>query len=597
MSSIKLRSRSGSASLTQSQSFDGSGTLVALSTVTAAAAIVGSASNFVSPASQNESAASAQGTVASKKAAARVALHASLGVDAAMVDAIEAEGVEAWLDRQIRTPNDSTSADFFAARGLDLIDAKAHYRNDPNFDPMIWSQLFTGGNSVRKRMALALSEIFVVSLTGLDLPWKAQAVGAYWDTLNANAFANFRDLLEAVTLSPAMGAYLNTRGNRAHDPVTGRVPDENYAREIMQLFTIGLVQLNPDGTPILRNGSPIETYTNTDVEGLAKVFTGFDLDYRGVTLQPSPVGGAPVPEVHLVRQPMTSNPSRWLPPLPSSTHSLDEKKFLGSTIREGVGPQASLRRALNVLARHPNVGPFFSKQLIQRLVTSNPSPDYVFRVASIFNNNGRGIRGDLSAVFKAIILDPEATDESSIFNPFFGKIREPMMRFAQWGRTFGATSTSGAWSIRNLSEEGLLNQSPFRSPSVFNFFRPDYISPRSHSMANNMTAPELQIMTDRAAAGYVNFINRTVMDIAFWYVDIKPNYSHQLDIAHDPIKLIDNLDLILTAGQLSQFTRGIIFDVIKDIPVNGLAENQGRLQRVREAVILIMCSNEYIVQK
>nr|WP_264393708.1 DUF1800 domain-containing protein [Porphyrobacter sp. ULC335] len=532
-----------------------------------------------------------------RQAAARGLLHVTFGASPALIDQVEKEGFASWLNRQIPVSNDSTSVDFFSSRGMDAIDTNAHFRNELNFDAMIWSQLLSQGNQVRKRMALALSQIFVVSLTGMNLPWRPQAVGAYWDLLNIHAFGRFRDLLEAVTLSPAMGAYLNMRGSQMGDPVTGRVPDENYAREIMQLFSIGLVHLNIDGTPKLSNGRPIETYTNADVEGLAKVFTGFNLDYSGVREFPSPIPGPAVPDVRLVRQPMTSDPSRWNPPSSRSTHSLEEKRFLGTVIPAGTGPADSLKIALDVLAGHPNVGPFIGKQLIQRLVTSNPSSAYVARVAAVFNDNGRGVRGDLGAVFRAIALDPEATDPSTAQNPLFGKLREPIVRFAQWGRTFGAQSTSGAWKIRDLSPEYLLNQSPFRSPSVFNFFRPEYVPPRSQAMANNLVAPEFQIANDTTVASYVNYIWRTVEDNVYWYDDIKADYTYFLDIADQPLKLLDALDLALTAGQLSEFSRVTILGAIESISVSSPADQNGKLQRLRQAVILIMCSNDYLIQK
>lgn len=533
----------------------------------------------------------------SRRATARSLLQATFGINTALVEQVEKEGFSAWLDRQMPLANDVDSKAFFETRGMDAIDTKAHFRSELNFDAMIWSQLMTQGNQVRKRMALALSEIFVVSMTGLNLPWKPQAVGAYWDILNTHAFGRFRDLLEAITLSPAMGAYLNMRGSQGGSTVTGRVPDENFAREIMQLFTIGLVELNIDGTAKLRNGLPIEVYDNKDVEGLAKVFTGFDLDYSGVAMNPSPVPGPMVPDVRLVRQSMTADYRRWSPPAAGSTHSLEEKRFLGVTIPAGTGPNESLRRALDVLVNHPNVGPFISKQLIQRLVSSNPSGPYVARVAMVFDNNGRGVRGDLGAVFKAILLDPEATDPATAKSPFSGRLREPMVRFAQWARTFDAKSTSGNWSIRDLSPDYLLKQAPFRSPSVFNFFRPEHVPARSQTMANNMVAPEFQIATDTTVASYVNFISGIVQNKAYWYEDIEADYTPYIALADDSTKLLDALDLVLTGGQLGDFARPTILNALNAVSVNSPSDQNGRLERVRQAIALIMSSNDYLVQK
>jgi uncharacterized protein (DUF1800 family) len=540
---------------------------------------------------------SLQGVTASQRAAARALLRVTFGLNPSLIDEVEKDGFATWLDKQLVAPNDASSADFFSSRKLDDIDTNAHFRNELNFDSMIWCQLLTQGNEVRKRMAIALSQIFVVSMVGLNLPWRPQAVGAYWDILNTHAFGRFRDLLEAVTLSPAMGAYLNMRGNQVSDPITGRVPDENYAREIMQLFSIGLIELNIDGSPRLHNGAPIETYSNADVEGLAKVFTGWDLDYSGVTEYPSPIPGPAVPDVKLVRQAMTSEPSRWSPPQMRSTHSLEEKRFLDTVIPAGTGAVQSLKQALDVIAAHPNVAPFISKQLIQRLVTSNPSPAYIERIATVFNNNGNGARGDLGAVFRAIILDPEANDPSTVQNPFFGKLREPMLRFTQWGRTFGARSASGAWKIRDLSPDYLLNQAPFRSPSVFNFYRPEYVPPRSQALANKMVAPEFQIANDTTVASYVNFISQTLENNVYWYDDIEAQYDYYLEIANDSKNLIDKLDLVLTGGQLSEFTRSTVLSVIEAVKLASLNDQNGRLQRVRYAITLIMCSTDYLVQK
>ncbi len=563
----------------------------------AAVSIVTAAASALSPSTEDSGGNRIVGTKESRKAAARVGLHASIGVTAAEIDEIDQLGAAAWLDRQMALPNDGTSVEFFSNRGLDRIDQNGHWRNEAYFDSMIWAHLFEGGNAVRKRMALALSEIFVVSLAGIEPMWRAHAAGAYWDILNAHAFSDFRTLLEAVTLSPAMGQYLNMKGSRASDPSTGRVPDENFAREIMQLFTIGLFELNLDGSRVLVNGQPVPTYSNADVEGLAKVFTGFDLDYSGLQIVASPIPGPPVPEVQVVRRPMTSRPRSWNPQQTVSTHSVEEKRFLGRVIQPGTGPDRSLKLTLDWLANHQNVAPFISKQLIQRLVTSNPSSSYVMRVATVFNDNGSGVRGDLAAVFKAIILDPEAVDPSGVANPFFGKVREPMLRFAQWGRTFRARSTTGAWSIRPMNPETLLNQSPFRSPSVFNFFRPDYVPPRSQAAANGMAAPELQIATDNAVANYVNVIYRTVYENGYWSEVLKANYEYEIGIASDALKLLDHLDLILTAGQLSEFTRATVFDVVNNISVSGLDPVPSLLERVRQAVVLIMCSNDYLVQK
>lgn len=535
---------------------------------------------------------------AENKAAARSALHASLAVGPTDIEVIQNQGLEPWLDQQMRRTNDSSARRFFEARGLDKINNNLHWTRRSLLDQMIWSELLSGGSGVRKRMALALSEIFVVSVNELNIVWSAQAVGEYWDLLNEHAFGDFRELLEVVTLNPAMGTFLDTRGNQKGDPVTGRVPDENFAREVMQLFTIGLHELNPNGTLRTQNGFPVETYTNDDVEGLARVFTGYDLDYSGVELQADPRGRPQlIPEIAVVQRPMTADPTKWRDPSIGPMHSLEEKSFLGISIPVGRGPEESLRIALDHLFNHRNVAPFFSKQLIQRLVTSNPSPAYIERVARVFENNGRGARGDLGAVFKAVVNDSEARDSSGLTNPLWGKLREPIVRFAQWGRTFGAASSSGDWQIRDLSPPTLLNQAPFRSPSVFNFFRPQFVLPLSQANANDLVAPEFQIVDETSVAYYVNVMQRTIEGDGYWTDDIAADFAYEIGIADDVDALLNHLDLVLTAGQLRAGTRDLIRGAISDVAIGPSSGNADRLRRAQIGVMLVMCSSDYLVQK
>ena len=216
---------------------------------------------------------------------------------------------------------------------------------------------------------------------------------------------------------------------------------------------------------------------------------------------------------------MTADPSRWPRPRNDGFHSMEEKRFLGLTIPAGTGPEESLRLALDHLVAHPNVGPFFAKQMIQRLITSNPSPAYVERVASVFNNNGNGVRGDLRAVFKAIVLDDEALDAANVTNPAFGKLREPILRFAQLGRTFGMRSISGDWELRDMSDQsGRLGQSPLRSPSVFNFFRPTYFPTNSQTADNDLLAPEFQLGRSRQHLAELGFDSPPLMQLGDYLV-------------------------------------------------------------------------------
>lgn len=531
--------------------------------------------------------------------AARFLLQASFAAVPGAISAVRSEGFEPWLNREMRQSNDVSARQYFEARGYDRVDANRFYNGTATGDSMIWSQLLSGGSTVRKRFALALSEFFVVSLGDLNISWRGPAIGEYWDILNRNAFGKFRTLIEEITLNPAMGVYLNTRGNRRADPRTGRVPDENYAREVMQLFSIGLIELNADGTPRASGGRFIETYNDDDVTGIARVFTGYDFDYSQTTYFPDP--GNPsrtIAGVDYVRRPMTADPSKWLRPRSDGFHSLEEKRFLGLTIPAGTSAEESLRLALDHLVAHPNVGPFFSRQMIQRLVTSNPTPGYVGRVAAVFANNGRGERGDLGAVFKAILLDEEARTPANANNPTFGKLREPMLRFVQLARTFGVRSTTGNFDVGSLSDPASrLGQSPLRAPSVFNFFRPGYFPSGLQVAANNLLAPEFQLVNETSVAAYINFLERAVDMSASFLRDLSLSYSAELPLAHDTVQLVDHLDLVLTANQLSGSVKETIANALATVTLQQTSSDADKLRRIHAAVTLVMASNDYVVQK
>jgi uncharacterized protein (DUF1800 family) len=531
--------------------------------------------------------------------AARFLLHASISASPGEITALRSRGYEPWLNQQMNANNAQSAQDYIAEQGYDDVTSRDFVFSRGVADQMIWSQLLSGANPVRARVALALSEFFVVSTNTASNLWPGSAMGAYWDILSDNAFGNFRNLLEDITLNPAMGVFLNTRGNRKADPNTGRVPDENYGREVMQLFSIGLFELNNDGTLRTSGGEPIETYTNEDVTGISKVFTGYDFDATGVNFFPAPDGGNyQIPDPSLLRNPMTADSSRWRFPRSQSFHSLEEKSFLGTTIPAGTGPEESLRIALDALFEHPNVGPFFGKQMIQRLVTSNPSAGYVERVANAFNNNGSGTRGDLRAVFKAILLDDEAISADGLNDTTYGKVREPMLRFAQWARTSGVRSYSGGFWLGNLSDSAnRLGQAPLRSPSVFNFFRPGYTPAGTQSAEMNLVAPEFQIVNETSVAGYINFMERSIDGRGFWMRDFSTNYAAEIDIAHNSTALLDRIDLLYTGGQLTDGSRSTILTALDDYNVLETSDEATKLERVHAAILLVMASNEYIVQR
>ncbi|WP_238990807.1 DUF1800 family protein [Acidovorax sp. ST3] len=539
------------------------------------------------------------------KEAARFLLQAGLAVSTQDIATVRSVGFDAWLNSQFNAPTGISGWDWLNQRGYaDISNDTAYYDNSYPADYMIWYQLMKSPDGLRKRVALALSEICVVSLSGVDITWRCHAMAWYWDQLVNNAFGNYRSVLENVTLNAAMGYYLNTRGNQKENPATGRQPDENYAREVMQLMSIGLVELNIDGTPKKDGaGKPIDSYTMNDVTNLARVFTGYDYDQTQNVPTTVPGTTRVVSNTTFARLPMALNASR---------HSTLAATFLGTTIPANTPGAAALKTALDTLFNHPNVGPFIGKQLIQRLVTSNPSPAYVARVAAAFNNNGAGVRGDLRAVVKAILLDDEARSPAGLTQPGFGKLREPMLRFVQWGRTFGINSAQGSWKIGDLSDPGSrLGQSPLRSPSVFNFFRPGYIPPSTALAAAGAVAPEFQLVNESSVGGYLNYMQGVIRNGIYVNApelpnnastsnngyDIKASYTNELAIVTDADALVARINLLMCAGQLSAATVKLIADALKATPVTNASTDSVKLDRVAAAVFLVMASAEYLVQK
>lgn len=523
--------------------------------------------------------------------AARFLLQAQFSASDADIASVKALGCARWLERQVGLTHGITGWDWLNSKGYaDVLNPSNYYDNSYPADYMIWNQLMASPDAMRKRMALALSEFFVVSLSGLDFAWRSHAMAHYWDTLATHALGNYRDLLEAITLNPAMGYFLNTKGNKKENS-SGRQPDENYAREVMQLFTIGLVQLNADGTAMTDGtGNTVDSYGASDVSNLARVFTGYDLDQsQNVnTVIPQTGGGTrTVGNTAFARLPMV---------LTASNHSSLESTFLGVTIAANAPGATALRTALDTLFNHPNTAPFFCKQMIQRLVTSNPSPAYVARVAAVFANNGAGVRGDLAFVFSAILLDDEARSPVGLTQAEFGKLREPMIRLVQWGRTFGLNSSSGGWKIGDLSNAGTqLGQSPLRSPSVFNFFRPGYVPP-STSLTTGVVVPEFQLVTESSVGGYLNYMF-SVISSGIGSGDMVAPYTSELALVTDATALVRRVNLLMCAGQLSAATQNAIVAALSATVVTAGSSSSTRRNRVCAAVLIAMASAEYLIQK
>jgi uncharacterized protein (DUF1800 family) len=462
----------------------------------------------------------------------------------------------------------------FNARGPN----NTNLNGDGGWEKSLWRKLFSSPDDLRQKTVLAWSELFVVSALGLPIQWKNFAITNYLDTLESLAFGNFRDLLEAVTLSSAMGTYLNMKGNKKAVPSLGRVPDENYAREVMQLFTIGLYELNPDGSARLNaSGQPIETYSNDDTQGLAAVFTG----WRNSSGEDA--ANVLEPSAYQHGLPML---------LDEGLHSATAKRFLGVTIPENTKGLASLKIALDTLFNHPNTAPFLSKHFIQRFVTSNPSPAYVGRVAAVFGNNGQGVRGDMRAVIKAVLLDAEA--RSGQASTTFGKLREPMIRLIQWGRTFGAASADGLWNLGFTHADTTLGQMPMYAPSVFNFFRPSYTPPNTAIAQAGLVAPEFQILTEPTVANYINYMVGTVNNGRA----VKVDYTPELEVARDASALLNRYNLWLAAGQLSSGSLTTIRNAVQSIVIPSTGDpNTALRNRIYATITLVMSSPEYLIQK
>ena len=577
-------------------------------------------------------------TATSANDAARFLLQSQLSASDAELGDVQATTYAAYLQQQFAKPVGQTGWQWLEEKGYGASDANTYFFNTYPAEFMIWNQLFTAQDSMRKRVALGLSEFFVASMQSAEFTWRSHAFAQYWDILVKNAFGNFRQLLEDVTLSPAMGYYLNTKGNQKEDPASGRVPDENYGREVMQLFSIGLYQLNLDGTEkIDGSGKKIESYTQSDVTNIARVFTGYDFDSRA-NERFYPFGQSAPNGYTVEGREFTSRPMK----LDATKHSTLASTFLGATVPTGATGAQALKIALDTLFNHPNVGPFFGRQMIQRFVTSNPSPEYVARVAAAFNNNGAGVRGDLKAVWTAIFLDDEArrnflfTSSASAVPPEpadqngirgqrgvlnrnirdlnAGKLREPMLRFIQWGRTFGIASAQNSWKLFSLSNaSNQLGQSPLQSPSVFNFFRPGFIPPSSALATTNMTAPEFQIVNETTVGGYLNFMQQAIKDGLYcpeptvpqaaytnYLPDIKASYINELALVIDATALIKRINLLMAAGQVSDANQALMITAIASMPVNSTDPatllNQ-KMNRIAAAVLMVMACSEYLIQK
>ncbi len=478
---------------------------------------------------------------------------------------------DAWIDEQIQKP---ASLQLPHLQGL----PRPQFAFELHADRVdIWfrNSLY-GEDQLRQRVAFALSEIMVVSQLGalFDLPF---AVADYYDVLAEHAFGNYRDLLEAVTLHPAMGVYLSMLGNEKPDPTLNIRPDENYAREVMQLFSIGLVELNIDGTAKLdANGRPIPTYDQAVIEGFAHVYTGWTFAGAAGFRE-----AFPTPFNQVI--PMQLYPG---------FHDTGAKTLLnGVEVPAGQSGEQDLQDALDNIFNHPNVGPFIAIRFIQRLVTSNPSPGYVRRVAEVFNNNGSGVRGDLGAVVRAILLDDEAHPTMAM--EIDGKVKEPLLRLTQLWKAYNATSNSGRYPLSFAYI--LFGQGPLQSPSVFNFFSPFY-APPGEIRNSSLAAPELEIATEYQNTLFANYMFYQAFVLnqandALADDDVFINFEAEMTVAENADALIDMVAGKLLAGEISATLRQEIAGMLARIPATEAA------LRVAETIYFVSTSPEFAYQR
>jgi len=556
-----------------------------------------------------------EGAPRSRAQAQQFLVRATFGPTKSELDRVMEVGYESWVDQQLSLPRSNSLADFNAhferlktdvaidvtnngptqscirreLTGADCISfmhalLKGSGASRVRLDQW-WQRTIRNTDQLRQRTVFALSQILVTSVNlGNSLRGRNRAVVVYEDVLSKHAFGNYRDLLKDVTLNPAMAFYLSFVGNQRAGP--RGLPDENYAREIMQLFSIGLVELNIDGTPKLdTNGQEIETYSPETIQNLARVFTGWtyasgNFDFETWDLDPLRVFGT------------------------GSLHDPDRKVVLGTVHPAGLSPEEDIDLALDTIFNHPNVGPFIATRLIERLVMSNPPPAYVERVALKFNDNGNGVRGDLGAVVKAILLAPEAF--ASVDSPQGGKVKEPIIAVSQLWRAFNAQSDIG--DIRDVGPHTHLGQRPFDAPTVFNFYAPT--DAPSDVAQLGLVAPEMTLFKDDIVLNYL----RRMFDLAISNIvgtdPVTPtapysedtrramvlNLSEAKQFAHDSNALLNFYSERLFGGIMSDHLRSVTIAFLDELPVQD-GDDANRQYRAEQALTVLLVSPEYNIQR
>jgi uncharacterized protein (DUF1800 family) len=537
--------------------------------------------------------------------AARFLNQATFGATTQEIKLVRKAGYPAWIEAQFKKPA-TKHLEYVQARRAELL-ARSEGSDDGYQSPRQeawWQAVLASPDQLRQRTAFALSEIMVVSDVGV-LESSHEGLTNYYDMLVKHAFGNFRDLLEDVTLSPVMGQYLSMARNQKPNPSTGSEPDENYAREVMQLLTIGLNMLNTDGSLALdANGLPTPTYTPNDIVGLAHIFTGWGSRYDP---QNPP---ANLRDFFRYGEMDELNPMILYPDF----HDTKAKRIVsGVNVAANVDGKAEMKLALDTLFNHPNVGPFIARQLIQRFVTSNPSRGYIYRVASAFNRNEQGKRGDMKATVKAVLMDPEARNPIFEADVAHGKLREPLLRVSGVLRAFlppPPLAPDKRYFI-DLSNS-MAFQSPLKSPSVFNFFQPGYIPPGPLAVSG-LFGPEFQITQETTVVTFTNLGDSILRNgIGTRERDSSGNgVSVRLDLApymalldrtertaeENQNEVISSLNVLLLGGKMSPTLSQGIRDAFTALPANFGTTPDRQRDRVRIAIYIIISSPEFAVQK
>ena len=505
-------------------------------------------------------------TPMSKEEAFKLLEQATFGARLKDIDRIAGSGPETWIDEQMAAPATYLSQGLYQSSN----DRWNEYIN------VWWRHTIDAEDQLRQRVAFALSQIFVISASD-GLGDEQPGLANYYDILLRHAFGNYRDLIEEITLNPIMGEYLSMKGNHKPDAELNLRPDENYARELLQLFSIGLSLLNDDGTTINdSDGVPLPTYDQETVEAFAHVFTGWHF--------------ANAEHFRWPKNKDFINPMvAW-----QDMHDTGEKVLLnGAVLPAGQSAEKDLADALDNIANHPNVGPFIVKHLITKLITSNPTPEYIRDVVQVFNENANGERGNLGSTIKAILMHREARQGHVLYPTTFGKAKEPLLRVSQLWRAFEPDFIHPEFNYGWVGNE--LQQAPLASPSVFNFFSPEFSQP-GKILDNGLVSPEFEILDE---SSMISMTSRLLAN-SLWAHNYKVasnknriaiNIDREMELEGDREALLDHLDLLLLGGTMSADLRQEVNRLMDSRDYNNAAS-----QRVAEAIFLIVSSPESAIQ-